>query len=127
MNILQNAIKITDNGKTVFLQSIHCHDYVSHTLTDGQVVAVDGGRDYLRRIGPINDHGIEDYSLTDEMPMETIADRLLWGTRGKNGDQPLTYMLLKDCSKAHLKAILEHCLNINPLHKQVIEILLTKE
>jgi hypothetical protein len=36
-----------------------------------------------------------------------IREWMHWGTYGKNGDQPLKYVLLKDMSDEHIQAILE--------------------
>lgn len=35
-----------------------------------------------------------------------IRDTLKWGTYGKNGDQPLKYVVLKNMSDEHIEAIL---------------------
>lgn len=37
------------------------------------------------------------------------AENAIWGTNGPNGDQPTTYVLIKDCEKSHLKKISELC------------------
>lgn len=41
-----------------------------------------------------------------EEDFESAKKIARWGTYGKNGDQPLTYVRLIDCSTDHLKAIL---------------------
>ncbi len=40
---------------------------------------------------------------------EWKAENAIWGTNGPNGDQPTTYVLIKDCEKSHLKKISELC------------------
>lgn len=40
---------------------------------------------------------------------EWRAENAIWGTNGLNGDQPTTYVLIKDCEKNHLKKISELC------------------
>ena len=35
-----------------------------------------------------------------------VRDWMKWGTYGKEGDQPLKYVILKDMSDEHIKAIL---------------------
>jgi hypothetical protein len=49
--------------------------------------------DFYKKVGPDreNDH--------------YIYENTLWGTRGKNGDEQLKYVLLKDCDIDHLYAI----------------------
>jgi len=54
---------------------------------------------------------IEDVKILceDEFPntssFEWKAENAIWGTCGINGDQPLTYVMLKDCSIEHLENI----------------------
>lgn len=49
----------------------------------------------------------EEYPDTESF--EWRANNEIWGTNGPNGDEPTTYVLLKDCSKEHLKKISEFC------------------
>jgi hypothetical protein len=61
-------------------------------------------------IWDINDVKIlspEEYPDTESF--EWRAENEIWGTNGLEGDQPTTYVLLKDCSKEHLKKISELC------------------
>lgn len=43
----------------------------------------------------------------DTNTWEYRHEHILWGTRGKNGDEPLKYVALKNCSIEHLQAILD--------------------
>ena len=43
----------------------------------------------------------------DVESFEWRAENAIWGTNGPNGDQPTTYVLIKDCEKSHLKKISE--------------------
>lgn len=58
---------------------------------------------------------IEDIKILreDEAPdtssFEWKAENAIWGTLGINGDQPLKYVMLKDCSVEHLKNIKTLC------------------
>ena len=59
-------------------------------------------------------------------------NRLLWGTRGKDGSQPMTYRPIRELAQRpdgveHLRAILKNCLNIAPLHKRVVEYWLDRQ
>lgn len=125
--IIQNAMRITDPPhKPFFLKSEDRHDFKAYKFADGSMIFIDGGKEYYRRggnIGPSKSKNIkvEDFCLDDFDSFQKIRVRLLWGTRGKKGNKPLTYVLLKDCSTAHLKSILKNVLNINPLHKKVVE------
>lgn len=132
--LLQNAVFVPEDD--LYVVSTHQHDYVEHTFKDGLTIAVDGGLAYLRRAGdfiPLDrDNRYEEYCLNDAEPFEGwITERLLWGHRGKDGTQPLTYRPIKELAYApdgvnHMKAILANCLNINPMHKRVVQFWLAR-
>lgn len=69
---------------------------------------------------------IEDVrTLTEEElasvdPFQEKVNNFLWGTNGKNGDEPFRRVLLKNCSLEHLKNIIENVRNIQPETKEVI-------
>jgi hypothetical protein len=98
--IVANRLR-TPSGK--ILRSYHRHDYVTH-IEGGKTYMVDGGLDYLRRsvIG-------EDCSIHDDDPFNVVRKYLVWGTYGKNGDQPLTQIALCDMETDHILAVLENC------------------
>lgn len=100
--IVYNAAKCGCCGDTIV--SRHRHDYVSCTC--GGVV-VDGGLDYLRR-GFSKDCEVVDLSVYLDEPFEKIRTVLARGGRGKDGQQPLTYVLLKDMSNSWLEAVIEY-------------------
>ena len=99
--IIYNAIRSPDG---TVLVSRHRHDYVTHTDANGKDYMVDGGLVYLRRI--LTTDAIE-LSQYDDGTVEHARQYLEWGTRGKDGDQPLTYKKLKDLDTDHIKAILD--------------------
>ena len=86
--ILYNAIRTPDG---TLLVSYHRHDYVAHKDANGKYYAVDGGLEYLRRIGTID---YEELSLTDKDDFSKVREVVTWGTRGKDGKQPLEYKRL---------------------------------
>lgn len=95
---------ITPDGTV--LQSHHRHDYVTYRDKNGLVYMVDGGHDYLRRI--VQDEApATEFSLTMEDPYEDVREGFTWGTRGKDGKQPLTWVPLCDLTTDHIIAILE--------------------
>ena len=102
-NLIYNAIRTPDG---TILESCSVHDFVSHTDANGKFYAVDGGLEYLKRCG---DMDYEELSLTLEDDFSKIRDTLQWGTRGKDGDQPLKKVKIKDLDT-------EHILNILDLH-----------
>lgn len=117
--ILQNAFKIKANGQ--FLISTHRHDCQTAEVGD-KFYLIDGGADYRRVGGHIVSEPelIEDLFITSGMPLKEMAQKLLWGTRGINGDRPLEYKLMKDLEKSHLEAILKNC---KPLHECRIKVI----
>lgn len=118
-NIIQNAVKIIDSDKIIYLKSIHRHDYVCYESPNGYY-SLDGGLDYLKRgYSPESKLIIENYSLVSNSTFEEKVNKLLWGTRGKNGDEELTFKPLKDLDKEHLGAILE-TQNVSELYREVI-------
>lgn len=121
--LIQNAIKITENHPDeFFLVSAHRHDYVSYTFKKGYSLAIDGGDSYQKFVGDFTEgYGTDwvDWSLDDKVPFDTIKDRLLWGTYGKDGKSPLKYVLLKNCETGHLEKILEQK-SLGALYKKVI-------
>lgn len=112
--ILYNAIRTPDG---TLLVSYHRHDYVAHKDANGKYYAVDGGLEYLRRIGTMD---YEELSLTDKDPFSKVRNAMTWGTRGKDGNQPLEYKKIKDLDTAHIRAILESQ-RISPQMKYVLE------
>jgi hypothetical protein len=89
--IIQNAIETPDG---TILVSRHVHDYVTHTDVNKEEYMNDGGREYLRR--SVNKEPATDLTLYDTDPFEVIREKLLRGSRGKDGTEPLKYIKLKD-------------------------------
>lgn len=115
--IIQNAIKLP-NGE--FLVSIHQHDFKSAQISNNQEAGVDGGLAYIRRCGDFT--GVEEYSLTDDMPFEIIKRQLLWGVLDKTTKKH-TFKRMADLSSDHLRNILRDCV-ISPLRRDVINAIL---
>ena len=101
--LIRNSIQ-TPDGTT--LVSRGRHDFVSYTDANGKGYMVDGGLEYLRRSA--NDDQIN-LDLYDDEPHDVQRDVVLWGTYGKNGDQPLSYISVGAMEIAHLEAVLREC------------------
>lgn len=95
--LILNSIKTPDG---TILISRHRHDFVSHVDANGQTYFLDGGNDY-RRIGG---EGWTDLSIYSDVPFEVIRENYCRGGRGKNNDQPLTWVALKNMSDEWLEA-----------------------
>ena len=101
--IVSNRIRTPDG---TILESMHRHDYVTYVDKNGKEYMVDGGLDYLRR-NVHNDAPYEELSVYDDALHVEIRNVFKWGTRGKDGKQPLTYVPLKDLTTEHIEAILD--------------------
>lgn len=109
--LLQQAVFIPDQD--IYLKSCHQHDFVSHKWLSKNGIerfyALDGGTSYCRRVGDLDlkDTEVIDWCVYDTDTFETAAAKLLWGTRGVKGDQPLRYRPISSLTLTHLKAILK--------------------
>jgi hypothetical protein len=101
--IISNRIRTPDG---TILESRHRHDYVTYVDKNGKEYMVDGGLEYLRR-NVHDDAPYEELSVYDDAPYALIREAFKWGTRGKGGKQPLTFVPLKDLTSEHIEAILE--------------------
>jgi len=95
------------------IESRHRHDYVTHLDANGKEYMVDGGLDYVRC--SVHDDQV-DLCVYDDDSHSLIRKTLAWGTYGKNGDLPLTYILLKDMETDHIQACLD---NVQAMYPQV--------
>lgn len=101
--IVSNRIRTPDG---TILESMHRHDYVTYIDANGLEYMVDGGLDYLRRIVH-DDAPYEELSVRTDDLHEAIREAFKWGTRGKDGKQPLRHVPLKDLTTDHIVAIIE--------------------
>ncbi len=102
--IIYNAIQTPDG---TIIRSIHGHDYVEHTDANGHTYAVDGGMQYLRRVTSVGAPAYLEQSLdSKDCAHDIVRDFTVWGTRGKDGMQPLTYVPIKALDTEHIQAIL---------------------
>lgn len=100
--LLANRI-ITPDGTT--LQSYHVHHYNTYIDANGLEYMVDGGLEYCRR----NLHHEAPYieaSVYDTDPHEVIRDAFHWGTRGKDGKQPVQFKPISSLSNMHIHNII---------------------
>lgn len=101
MNIIQNSIKTPDGTELI---SEHQHDFKSYVDKNGKTYMVDGGTEYQRR--SINGDEVNT-SIYDTDDFQLIRKYFKWGTRGKNGNQPLVFKALKKLDTDHIEAIIE--------------------
>lgn len=102
--IIYNGLRTPDG---TLLVSRHRHDYQVHVdTTNGKRYKIDGGNDYIHSSYNRDEEYVTYY---DDTPHETQREILTWGTRGRNGDQPVTQKAIKDMETAHIEAVLETC------------------
>ena len=100
--LLANRI-ITPDG--TMLQSCHRHDYKEYTDKNGKDYMVDGGLEYTRRIQNFDAPHTE-ANVYDTDPHEVIRDAFHWGTRGKDGRQPVEFKPISSLSNKHIHNII---------------------
>ena len=101
--IIANRIKTPDG---TILQSFHRYDYKSYTDKNGLTYMVDGGNDCMRRTVHM-DAPYDDMTVYIDDPFQEIREAFHWGTRGKDGKQPLKWKPLCKLADDHLAAIIE--------------------
>ncbi len=113
--LIRNAIQTPDG---TILQSRSRHDYQMYIDANGKHYMVDGGLDYIR----CSAHSDQvDMSVTLDDPHEEVREACTWGTYGINGDQPLTYVKLKDMSTEHIQACIYSVRAMYPQIKTAME------
>ena len=106
--MVSNRLRTPDG---TILESRHRHDYKEYLDANGKTYMLDGGLSYVR--SSLN--GDEEHlTVTTSSPHELIREYTLWGTYGKDGNQPLEYKQLKDMDTAHIQAVLDNVPSINP-------------
>jgi hypothetical protein len=115
--LVYNAIRTPDG---TILESTHRHDYKTYLDKNGKEYMVDGGLDYVRR-NVHDDAPYEDLSVYTTDGHDIVREVVKWGTYGINGDQPLTYILLKDMNTEHIRACLENVPRMHPAYKEAFK------
>jgi hypothetical protein len=100
--IIASMLKTPDG---TIIRSYHRHDYKTYTdKITGKEYMIDGGNDYIRSSA----NGDEIYiTITDDVPFEVARMFFSWGTRGKDGKQPVQYKPLMSLDTEHIEAILD--------------------
>ncbi len=99
--IFRNSIKTPDGTE---IESTHRHDFVCHEDKNGRRYCVDGGHEYLRRVG-FSDY--TDTSIVSTEDHKFNREHFTWGTYGMDGNNPLKRVILKDMSTQHIINILD--------------------
>ena len=108
--ILVNCIK-TPDGTLLF--SHNRHDYKTYIDKNGLEYMVDGGNDYLRR-NIYEKYPYIEMSLYIGEPHEKLRNFIHRGGRGKDGKEPLKYILIKDMSDEWIKNVIQYEEELRP-------------
>lgn len=101
--IAQNAVMTPDS---TYLVSTHNHDYQAHIDSDGVLYSVDGGYEECTWS---NGNGQEEcLRLSSDTPFLEVREKLLWGSYGKSGKEPLHYIRLKDMGEEHIANVIQY-------------------
>lgn len=101
--ILRNAAQCRKCGDLI--ESKYRHDFVRCSCGE---IAVDGGHEYLRRMGNASD--IIDMSIMDDGDHLTRREYLRWGVNYTKDMNPLPeteWRLIKDLNTEHIQAIID--------------------
>jgi hypothetical protein len=98
--LVYNAVKCLDCGETIV--SYHRHDYKTCDCENGAMV--DGGTAYARYGG----RNIEKIDVYTDDDFETVRRYATRGSRGSNGDQPLSWIAICDMDDDYLEAVLDY-------------------
>jgi hypothetical protein len=101
--LVYNAVKCLECDQTIV--SYHVHDYKTCGCPNGAMV--DGGTAY-GRYGAMDMNKIEKIDIYDDDDFEVVRRHAVRGSRGPNGDQPLTYIPICDMDDDYLKAVIEY-------------------
>jgi len=98
---IYSAIRTPDG---TLLESRYPRSYKTHMDTISyEVCMIDGGTDYLRC--SVNKVPFERIVFHENSPIEEVREYWSWGSYGKNGDEDLHYILLKDLTNNHIEKI----------------------
>ena len=106
--IIQNGFYAPELKK--YIRSTNTHDFTGVVFPDGKEYFVDGGPSYFRASGDfeLRENGrVVLMHLTSNSSEKEIINQLMWGSRGKNGDQPMEHKPIRYLEKDHIEAILQ--------------------
>ena len=99
--ILQNQVRCKKCGDEPY--SAHRHDYKPCKCG---AVAVDGGMEYLRRVGDVENMEEMSYTMNNNIVNDCVA-AIKWGKDTKRNDLGIALAVLRALKK-HNKLVLDH-------------------
>ena len=102
--LIVNAFQTPDG---TIIESRHRHDYVTHLDKNGLEYMTDGGTDYVRcSVNPTSP--AKSLCVYEDDDFELIRTSFKRGSRGINGDEPLTYVPLSEMNDNWLQATIDY-------------------
>lgn len=101
--LVYNAVRCLECNE--LLVSYSRHDYKMCNCPNGAMV--DGGMDY-GRYGAKDMSKIEKIDIYDDDDFEVVRKHAVRGSRGPNGDQPLSWIAICDMDDDYLQAVLDY-------------------
>jgi len=101
--LVYNSVTCQECNETIV--SYHRHDYKICSCPNEAMV--DGGTAYLR-YGAKNMSKIKIFAVYDDDDFELVREYATRGSRGPNGDKPLSWIAICDMDDDYLEAILDY-------------------
>lgn len=101
--LVYNAVRCLECDE--LLVSYSRHDY--KTCSCPNLAMVDGGTAY-GRYGAMDMNMIEKIDIYDDDDFEIVRKHAVRGSRGPNGDQPLSWIAICDMDDDYLQAVLDY-------------------
>ncbi len=101
--LVYNSVTCQECNETIV--SYDRHDYKICSCPNEAMV--DGGTDYLR-YGAKNMSKIKIFAVYDDDDFELVRQYATRGSRGKDGDQPLSWIAIRDMDDDYLEAVLDY-------------------
>lgn len=117
--ILINSIRTPDG---TVLESNHVHDYVSHKDKNGNTYAIDGGKEYLKRVYDVRD--FEELSKDDVGDHLERRKYLKWGNNydeNMNRLPETNWLAIENMNTGHIQTILNGNYTNNPLYLETFK------
>lgn len=115
-NTLTNKIKTPDG---TILESRHQYDHVSHVDKNGERYTIDGGHNaFVARSTNIEPYYNLSISDTEVVSFRVIRKHLMWGHRGKSGQEPVQYIALADMADDHILNVMLNVKGIDRAYKK---------
>lgn len=101
--LVYNAVRCLECDELLVSYSVH--DYKTCKCPNSAMV--DGGTDY-GRYGAMDMSKIEKIDVYDDDDFEIVRKHAVRGSRGPNGDQPLSWIAICDMDDDYLQAVLDY-------------------